>query len=54
MSDFHATSYDELPYGAHCLFYTHPDALAAAATLVGLKPGPIERCQLAELGCGEA
>jgi methyltransferase-like protein/protein-L-isoaspartate O-methyltransferase len=32
---------------------THPDRLATLANLFGLKPAPVERCRVLELGCGD-
>ena len=31
--------------------FTHPDRLATVATLFGMKPAPVERCRVLELGC---
>jgi SAM-dependent methyltransferase len=45
------TSYDEIPYGNPSFAVTHPDRLAAVATLYGLRPAPVERCRVLELGC---
>jgi methyltransferase-like protein/2-polyprenyl-3-methyl-5-hydroxy-6-metoxy-1,4-benzoquinol methylase len=45
------TSYDELPYPSHPYPYTHPDHLAAVATLLGLEPAPADGCRVLELGC---
>ncbi len=46
-----STSYDELPYDDKPVATTHPDNLAALATLHNLKPPPPERCRVLELGC---
>ena len=46
-----ATSYDEVPYADGCFPYTHPDRLAALATLHGLDPPPVGNCRVLELGC---
>jgi SAM-dependent methyltransferase len=48
-----ATPYDEFRYPGK--FYPHasPERMAALATLFGLKPTPVERCRVLELGCGE-
>jgi SAM-dependent methyltransferase len=51
MSDT-ATTYDELPYDAGPLSATHPDNLAAVATLLGMTPPPPACCRVLELGCG--
>ena len=44
-------TYDLVPYPSYAYGYTHPDTLATAATLLGLKPAPVERCRVLELGC---
>src|SRR5260370_36089437 len=46
-----ATSYDELPYDDKPIRATHPDNLAAIATLYGMTPPPLDRCRVLELGC---
>ncbi|MCI0455927.1 MAG: class I SAM-dependent methyltransferase [Gemmataceae bacterium] len=45
------TSYDEVPYESHPFAQTHPDRLATIATLLGLRPPPVDRCRVLELGC---
>jgi SAM-dependent methyltransferase len=45
------TTYDELPYVSHPISLTHPDCLAVLALLHGLKPPPVSRCRVLELGC---
>jgi methyltransferase-like protein/SAM-dependent methyltransferase len=45
------TSYDEVPYESHPFAQTHPDRLATVATLFGMRPAPIDRCRVLELGC---
>lgn len=47
----HQTSYDEVPYASHPFPQTHPDRLATVATLFGLRPPPVQRCRVLELGC---
>jgi len=32
---------------------THPDRLAAVATLLGMEPAPVTRCRVLEVGCGD-
>ena len=44
-------SYDEYPYESHPYSQTHPDRLAAVATLFAMRPVSIERCRVLELGC---
>jgi len=45
------SSYDEVPYLSVAFSQTHPDLLAALATLFGMEPAPVERCRVLELGC---
>jgi methyltransferase-like protein/trans-aconitate methyltransferase len=45
------TTYDDVPYTSLPYAQTHPDRLAALARLFGLKPPPLERCRVLELGC---
>ncbi len=49
----HATLYDEVPYPSAIYLQTHPDRLATAATLFGMRPARVERCRVLELGCGD-
>ncbi len=44
-------SYDQVPYPNLSHFSTHPDSLATLAKLSGLKPAPVEKCRVLELGC---
>jgi methyltransferase-like protein/SAM-dependent methyltransferase len=44
-------SYDDVPYDSLPFVQTHPSRLATVATLFGLKPPPVERCRVLELGC---
>lgn len=46
-----ASSYDDCPYESHPYRLTHPDHVAAVATVFGMTPAPIERCRVLELGC---
>jgi methyltransferase-like protein/SAM-dependent methyltransferase/Fe-S-cluster containining protein len=46
------TSYDDIPYLGNPRLSTHPDNLATVATLLGMKPTPIDSCRVLELGCG--
>lgn len=50
----HAISYDDLPYTNLPFAQTHPDRIAALATLFGLEPVPLDRCRVLELGCAAA
>src|SRR5439155_18288231 len=45
------SSYDDVPYISHPFLQTHPDRLAAVATLLGLNPPPVTQCRVLELGC---
>ena len=47
------TAYDEVPYPSAIYPQTHPNRLATLATLFGMKPAPIDRCRVLELGCGD-
>lgn len=47
------SSYDAVPYPNYCYPDTHPNRLAAMATLHGLRPAPVERCRVLEIGCSE-
>jgi methyltransferase-like protein/2-polyprenyl-3-methyl-5-hydroxy-6-metoxy-1,4-benzoquinol methylase len=47
-----ANPYDEVVYTTRARQATHPDALAVAARLVGLRPPPVTSCRVLELGCG--
>lgn len=51
MSEAHLSSYEEMPYESKPLYPTHPDCLGAVATLLGMKPAPVDRCRVLELGC---
>ena len=46
-----ASSYDEVPYPTRAFPQTHPDNLAAIATLFGLAPPAVATCRVLELGC---
>lgn len=45
--------YDAVPYEGQSNALSHPDLMASVATLHGLKPRPIARCRVLELGCSE-
>ncbi|HEY8563312.1 MAG TPA: class I SAM-dependent methyltransferase [Pyrinomonadaceae bacterium] len=45
-------SYDVMPYPSKFFLQTHPDRLAALATLFGMTPAKVENCRVLELGCG--
>ncbi|MDQ6701277.1 MAG: class I SAM-dependent methyltransferase [Acidobacteriota bacterium] len=44
-------SYDVIPYPGSPFAQTHPSRLATLATLFGMRPAPVERCRVLELGC---
>jgi methyltransferase-like protein len=44
-------TYDEVPYESHPFQQTHPSRLFTVATLFGLRPTPVTRCRVLELGC---
>jgi len=46
-----ATSYDEVPYESMPYPQSHPDRLATIASLFGMRPAPITRCRVLEIGC---
>lgn len=46
-----ATSYDLVPYESHPFRQTHPTRLAAMGMLFGMRPAPLARCRVLELGC---
>src|SRR5437899_3539548 len=45
------TSYDLIPYVSKAYPQSHPDRLAAIATLAGLRPVPVVSSRVLELGC---
>jgi methyltransferase-like protein/cyclopropane fatty-acyl-phospholipid synthase-like methyltransferase len=44
-------SYDEVPYESHPFAQTHPERMFVVGTLFGLRPVPIHKCRVLELGC---
>src|ERR1044071_2530032 len=52
-ADASANPYDELPYVTLPSNDTHPDRLAAVATLFGMNPAPVGGCRVLEIGCGD-
>jgi len=46
------TTYDDVVYGTRPRMVTHPDTLSVVATLMGLKPAPVGKARVLELGCG--
>ncbi|MCP5144424.1 MAG: methyltransferase regulatory domain-containing protein [Gammaproteobacteria bacterium] len=51
MSATNANSYDQMPYESVPFAQTHPDHLAALATLFGLQAPQLPGCRVLELGC---
>jgi SAM-dependent methyltransferase len=47
-----ATPYDAVPYRTFPRRQTHPDRLAAVASLFGMNPAPVAKCRVLEIGCG--
>ena len=48
-----STSYDAMAYPGAVYPQTQPDTLATVATLSGMKPAPVARSRVLELGCGD-
>jgi SAM-dependent methyltransferase len=45
--------YAEVPYPSCPTRHSHPELLAVAGILAGLRPAPIDRCRVLEIGCAE-
>jgi SAM-dependent methyltransferase len=45
--------YDQVAYHTYPRRQTHPDRLAAVATLFGITPAPVAQCSVLEIGCGD-
>jgi len=45
------SSYDAVPYESVAFSQTHPDHLAVLGRLFGMRPAPVTRCRVLELGC---
>jgi methyltransferase-like protein/cyclopropane fatty-acyl-phospholipid synthase-like methyltransferase len=43
--------YDKVAYPSRPISDTHPDRLATVARHFGMRPAPVERCRVLELGC---
>jgi methyltransferase-like protein len=48
-----SSTYNAIPYPNHCYRETHPDRLAAIATLFGMAPPDVRRCRVLDIGCGD-
>lgn len=46
-------AYDQIPYLYRPIPETHPDRIAALATLFGMNPASPANCRVLELGCGD-
>ncbi|MGL6097890.1 MAG: methyltransferase regulatory domain-containing protein [Fimbriiglobus sp.] len=46
-----SNTYDDVPYESHPFAQTHPSRLFTVATLFGLRPAPVQKCRVLELGC---
>lgn len=44
--------YDKVLYPSYTRQQSHPDRLATIGKLLGMKPAPVQRCRVLELGCG--
>lgn len=53
MTSQYLDPYDSFEYPNYCYPQTHPDRLACLATLLGMKPAPVENCRVLELACGD-
>jgi methyltransferase-like protein/cyclopropane fatty-acyl-phospholipid synthase-like methyltransferase len=53
MSNAEHTTYDDVIYPSAVYAQTHPDRLATMATLFGMRPTPVQRCRVLEMGCGD-
>jgi methyltransferase-like protein/2-polyprenyl-3-methyl-5-hydroxy-6-metoxy-1,4-benzoquinol methylase len=52
MADAAVSPYDKVLYPSYTRIQTHPDRMATIGRLLGMKPAPVERCRVLELGCG--
>ncbi len=44
-------AYDEMPYESHPFAQSHPNRLYTIGTLFGMRPTPVQKCRVLELGC---
>ncbi|MBO0697047.1 MAG: methyltransferase regulatory domain-containing protein [Zavarzinella sp.] len=51
MRAYPPTSYDVVPYESNVFPQSHPNRLATIATLLGMRPAPVTKCRVLELGC---
>ena len=52
MTNGDRTLYDDVHYPSKAYAYTHPNRLNTIAQLFGMKPAPVDKCRVLELGCG--
>ena len=52
MTDPSSPLHDRIRYPGGAWEHSHPDRIAANARMFGLRPAPVERCRVLELGCG--
>ena len=52
MTDASSPLQDRIHYPGGAWEHSHPNRIAANARMYGLKPAPVERCRVLELGCG--
>ena len=45
------SSYDDIPYESHPFAQSHPNRLFTIGTLFGMRPTPVQKCRVLELGC---
>ncbi|MBI1900579.1 MAG: methyltransferase regulatory domain-containing protein [Planctomycetia bacterium] len=44
-------SYDDVPYPSNPIDKSHPDRLHCIAAIFGMRPAPVDRCRVLEIGC---
>ena len=52
MIDTSSPLQDRIHYPGGAWEHSHPDRIAANARMFGLRPAPVDRCRVLELGCG--
>jgi methyltransferase-like protein/2-polyprenyl-3-methyl-5-hydroxy-6-metoxy-1,4-benzoquinol methylase len=53
ISEITLSDYDAVPYPSYAIQQSHPDRLATVAALFGMRPAPVPRCRVLELGCAD-
>ena len=51
MSTDATSAYDLFPYHSKPIYPSHPDCLATVGILLGMRPTPLARCRVLEIGC---